>query len=412
MTQYMGPFRSGRGFRISKLSASYFRSIRQASVDLDSLTALVGPNSSGKSNTMDTLRFIKDALRFDLEAAISMRRGIRAVRYKTRHGRPPNIRMMIEATWKDCLITYAFVISSAPAQQWRVKREQVSVTHEARGPLHASIEDGVVSVRGEFSDQMAYGTSVEDLTLKSLYHILTHMYRQQAEKGERTPPSLRAVQALHISLRNMRFFHIFPRDIKEPQELGVSYPLDEYGTNLASVLRDLKKRYPSEAQRLEEELSHLVPHVSGIRITSAGGFLVTKLRHGDGPGNGQWFDLSQESDGTLRLLGLLTALCQQPAPSFLGIEEPEFAVHPGALTPLAELLQETSLRSQILLTTHSPEIMDQLPVDSLRVVDSVDRATTIARVSDHQVKAVKRKLFLPGELHRTEGLSQARQSGE
>lgn len=408
----MSRFGSARGFRISKLSASYFRSIRQASVDLDSLTALVGPNSSGKSNTMDVLRFVKDALRFDLEAAISMRRGFRAVRYKTRRGRPPDIRIAVEALWKDCSVEYVFVVSSDPSQHWRVKREKLSVEHERSDPLLVNIEDGKISVTGGLSDQIMFRPNAEDLTLKALYHILYQSFRQITGRSETAPLSIRAIRTLQIGLRNMRFFHIFPRDIREPQALSVSHPLDEYGTNLASVLRDMHKNNPSGARRLKDELRHLVPHISDIKVTSTGGFLVTKIRHEPGTGNGQWFDLSQESDGTLRLLGLLTALYQRPAPSFLGIEEPEFAVHPGALAPLAELLEETSSRSQILLTTHSPELMDQLPVDSLRVVNSIDRATTIEKVADHQVKAVKEQLFLPGELHRTEGLSQARQSGE
>ena len=361
---------------------------------------------------MDILRFIKDALRFDLEAAVSMRRGLRAVRYKTRRGRPPNIRIAIEALWKDCVVGYAFVIASDTTQRWRVKRETLSVRQETFDPIQVDIENGTIFVKGGLSDQITYRRSAEDLTLRTLYHILTQAYRQVAQKPETLPSSIRAVHALHLSLRNMRFFHIFPRDIREPQELSMPYPLDEYGANLASVIRDMQKKTPSVALRLKEELSQLVPQISDIRVTSTGGYLVTKLRHEDGTGKGPWFDLSQESDGTLRLLGLLTALYQRPAPSFLGIEEPEFAVHPGALAPLAELLEETSLRSQILLTTHSPELMDQLPVDSLRVVDSIDRATTIEKVSGHQVKAVKNKLFLPGELHRMEGLSQARQSGE
>lgn len=411
MTQYLSPARSARRFRISKLSASYFRSIRQGSVDLDSLTALVGPNSSGKSNTMDILRFVKDALRFDLEAAISMRRGFRAVRYKTRHGGSPDIRVAVEALWNDYSVKYTFVISSDPARHWQVKREQFSVSHETDDPLQVHIEGDNISVAGRLSDQIMYRASADDLTLKGLSYILPHAYRQIAGESAAIPPSIRAVRVLYMNLRNMRFFHIFPRDISEPQKLSTPHPLDEHGANLASVLRDMQK-HPSSLGQLKDALRHLVPYISDISVASTGGFLVTKLRHEDGTGTGRWFDLSQESDGTLRLLGLLTALYQQRAPSFLGIEEPEFAVHPSALIPLAELLEEASLRSQILLTTHSPELIDQLPVDRLRVVNSIDGATTIEKVADHQVKAVKEDLFLPGELHRMEGLSQARQSGE
>ena len=73
----MQGFGGQSAFQINKVWAKNFRSISDTSVDLDRLTVLVGPNASGKSNLLDLLRFIKDALRFDLEAAISVRHRFR-----------------------------------------------------------------------------------------------------------------------------------------------------------------------------------------------------------------------------------------------------------------------------------------------------------------------------------------------
>ena len=133
--------------------------------------------------------------------------------------------------------------------------------------------------------------------------------------------------------------------------------------------------------------------------------MVVELGHYDPSAESvTWFDLYQESDGTLRLLGLLTTLYQYPHLPFVGIEEPEFAIHPGALAALAEYLEEASQMTQIVITTHSPDLIDQLSVDSLRVVDAVSGVTTIGYVSKGQIEAVKQNLFSPGDLHRTEGL--------
>ena len=75
-------FRMTPDFRITRVWAKNFRSIADVSFELDPLTILVGPNASGKSNLLDILRFIKDALR-DLEVAVSRRQGIDGV---ARHG--------------------------------------------------------------------------------------------------------------------------------------------------------------------------------------------------------------------------------------------------------------------------------------------------------------------------------------
>lgn len=117
-----------------------------------------------------------------------------------------------------------------------------------------------------------------------------------------------------------------------------------------------------------------------------------------------WFDASQLSDRTLRLLGILTAIHQQPAPSLIAIEEPELTVHPGAAAVLCDELIEASQRMQVLVTTHSPELITRMPIESLRVVEATTDGTKIGRVSPEQIAAVKNELFSPGDLIRMEGL--------
>ena len=158
--------------------------------------------------------------------------------------------------------------------------------------------------------------------------------------------------------------------------------------------------------RLKESLGVMVQGITDLRIQLAGAYLVTELAHSDSDGNGstQWFDLSQESDGTLRLLALLTAMNQRPPIPLIGIEEPELAVHPGAMEALAEDIDEASRVSQIVLSTHSPELIDQFSIDDIRAVEMVNGATEAGNVSESQRNAIKDRLFSPGELHHMEGL--------
>lgn len=153
---------------------------------------------------------------------------------------------------------------------------------------------------------------------------------------------------------------------------------------------------------LKDSLSLLVPGVTDLDVASVGGYLVVRLKHQSGR-DGTWIDLSQESDGTIRLLGLLVALYQRDSLSLMGIEEPELTVHPGATAPLADLLNEASQRYQVIVTTHSPDLIDCLVdyriTESLRIVELVDGVTVVRGVADSQREAVQRHLFSPGELH-------------
>ncbi|MGE0710128.1 MAG: AAA family ATPase [Planctomycetota bacterium] len=120
----------------------------------------------------------------------------------------------------------------------------------------------------------------------------------------------------------------------------------------------------------------------------------------------KWFNSAQESDGTLRVAGIVSALLQDPPLPVIGIEEPELTVHAGAIPLLYDFIKQTCGRSQVLLTTHSPELLDLLDADEVRVVDRRDGETSVAPMEEQQRGAVKNGLLTLGDILRTEGVRQ------
>ena len=119
---------------------------------------------------------------------------------------------------------------------------------------------------------------------------------------------------------------------------------------------------------------------------------------------GKWFEAYQESDGTLRVAGIITALLQEPPVPVIAIEEPELTVHPGAIPLVADFLIQASRRSQVLVTTHSPELLDCVDASAVRVVSrSPERGTMVSPMSATQGEAVRRGLLSLGEVLRLEG---------
>lgn len=413
----MQRFRDKAPFQVTKVWARNFRSMADMSVDLDRLTVLVGPNASGKSNVLDVLRFIKDALRFDLEAAISMRNGMEAIQHKTSEGQSPDIELGLAA--KDermgYAVEYGFVFSGDLEKGVRVQEEFARIWNDALEEAEqVKIEKGTLiqpewmvdhpsqRVVSEITD---FGTS--DLAIRGFKRMWRMLVRltapgivQDMKTRDRTSHSL---DFFCQQILRMRFYHIFPNTIREPQMLGNAQPLDEDAGNLASVLRAIEKAGGSQTIRIRRALELLIPGISDLKIASLGGYWVISLKH-SGSHIEPWFDLAQESDGTIRLLGLLVALHQQESLPLMGLEEPELTVHPGVLSVLADLLNAASRRSQIIVTTHSPDLIDCLTdyrtVEPLRIVELRDGATVVRRVSGSQAEAVKENLFSPGELHR------------
>jgi predicted ATPase len=112
------------------------------------------------------------------------------------------------------------------------------------------------------------------------------------------------------------------------------------------------------------------------------------------------FDLSQESEGFRRFFAHLIALHQVPPKSLVTFEEPEKGLYPGALAALADQIKAFPMKSggQVILTTHSPLLLDHFEPEQIRVVDMENLQTKIGRVSQPQMEALHEQLETTGEL--------------
>nr|WP_290669821.1 AAA family ATPase [Ardenticatena sp.] len=208
------------------------------------------------------------------------------------------------------------------------------------------------------------------------------------------------------ALRAMSFYTLYPNTFREPAKPAMPYPLQDEGHNVASTLRSLRREDRKRYERIVKFLRAAVPGVEDVAVKQVGGYLVVEIRHAMHAKEDRRasFDLTQESDGTLRLLALFTALFQKPPRYVIGIEEPELNIHPGALPVLRDAIELACQESQILITTHSPELLSEFPPEVFRVVDLVDGITHVGPMSKYQLEVVREHLFTAGELFVREGL--------
>jgi predicted ATPase len=123
---------------------------------------------------------------------------------------------------------------------------------------------------------------------------------------------------------------------------------------------------------------------------------------GDPRGQPLTFLPASVSDGTLRVLGVLLAIYQRSRPPVLGIEEPESTVHPAAAEVLFDVIRHGTRWSQILVTTHSPELIEHkgVKVDELRAVEMKRGETVVTELDENSKQAIRNRLCTPGDLLR------------
>src|SRR5579862_9075980 len=372
---------------LTRVVLKNYKSIAACDVQFGPLTFLVGPNGAGKSNFLDALRFVTDSLRTSLEHALRDRGGINDVR--RRSGGHPNhfgLRLFFSLPSGE-VGHYAFRLGARPQGGFEVQNEECKIhSAGALGPSHYfRIKSGNV----EESSQAGPTASIDRLYLVSA-------------------SGLPAFRPIYEALSRMGFYSLNPERIRDLQSPDAGQLLARDGSNITSVLAQLKKLNPSRKQRIEEYLSKVVPGVHGVDVKVVGPKETLEFRQQVAGSKDPWrFLAANMSDGTVRALGILVALFQTGNGTgahvpLVGIEEPEIALHPAAAGLLLDGLREASRSTQVIVTSHSPELLDdaEIDADSLLSVYAESGSTHIAALDQAGRAAVMKRLYTPGELLR------------
>lgn len=357
-----------------------YRSIGKCDVRLGRLTYLVGANGAGKSNFIDALHLVADALTSSLDQALNTRGGLSEVRRRS-SGHPNNFSIRVEFDLAGEVGFYAFTVAGVKGGGFEVTAEKCSIGEKGKGPFY-EIDRGVIRAS---SEALLPALTKDRLALVAL-------------------SGLASFRPVFNALTSMSFYNLNPklmRDLQKPQEGRLLKPV---GENIASVIGHLERVCPAALETIQDYLQTVVPTVRGVSRLAVGPMETLEFRQ-DVPGaKDPWrFTAQNMSDGTLRALGVLTALFQSNqdfAPTIIGIEEPETALHPAASAALREALQKASRRAQVIVTSHSPELLDSPSVtdDQILAVVSDNGETKLARVDEASRNAIKNHLFSAGEL--------------
>ena len=379
---------------ITRVVLKNYKSIASCSVLLRPLIFLVGQNGSGKSNFLDALRLVNESLNTSLDHALRERGGINEVRRRS-SGHPTHFGIRLEFALPDATTGhYAFRVGAKPKGGFEVQCEECRIY--ARQALQEDKFYVVNSGQVADSNPRPLPPAADD----RLFLVAA--------------ASLPEFRPLYDCLTRMGFYNLNPDKIRDFQPPNAGEVLLRDGSNLASVLSLLSSDNPIAKGQVVDLLSKVVPGVVDVTSIHVGKKETLEFRQRVGENEAPWrFFAENMSDGTLRALGVLTALLQssngggRKSVPLVGIEEPEVALHPGAAGILRDALTSASRHTQVIVTSHSPDLLDDKSVsdDQILAVINNNGQTIIGPVDAGSRNSIRDRLFTAGELLRLNQLT-------
>lgn len=366
---------------IKRVMIDGYKSFQGFQVELRPLSVIFGPNAAGKSNLLDAIYLVAQAVTCrNLKEAFEGHRGL-----------PLESFYYGDSTYEELIkkdritLTFEVDVEISPLVQKKVSE---IISEKRRG---IDIGDGVP--RGITEKLLRYRLTIETLPKAGYLRVADERLaaiKHNGEEKKRTPFLERQGERLHLRMEgqahptyhqvgldhtiistslyephyphitafrmevaNWRVYYLEPKTLmREEVPVAEVAALGPRGENLAAFLNHLQNREPQAYETLNLTLKRILPNNPRIEVELLKeGRVGLRLME-----NGRWYSGRLISEGTLRLLGLLTAIHPISQATVVAYEEPENGVHPTRLKLMADLLKNavTDQGKQIIVTTHSP----------------------------------------------------------
>ncbi len=403
---------------IKRIMVSNFKSFDEINLDLSNFSVLIGANASGKSNFIQVFRFLRDLADFGLESAILMQSGTEYFR-NLNIGSSKNFSIEITCGIHEPYVvaerelevegyeaTYGFTLKFLGVRRFEVVEEKLLQKcnfyrrpEKGKGRREKLGEGKIVSNRKGTEVKISFrppkGVKIDQKDILQVY-----VTRQLITSAKMTPKALFSEnpylftvgRSLKNNMSNISTYDFDPRLSKKAQAITGKAELQEDGSNIAIVLKNIM-RSGNKRRRLFNLLRDTLPFIADLGIkTFVDKSLLFTLR--ESYSGKRFLPASLLSDGTINVAALTIALYFEEKPLVI-IEEPERNVHPYLISKIVNMMQEASKRTQVICTTHNPEIIKHVDLkDILLVSRAKDGFSCISR----PVEKEEIKLFLKKEM--------------
>jgi len=339
---------------LDRIEVAGYKSIEKLDLELAQLNVLIGANGAGKSNFVSLFGLLNDLYEKRLQVHVARAGGADALlHFGQKHTQEISISLHFGRNGYEARL--------APA---------------ATGGLFLAKESCWYTgfqLTSKYTVPLASGTMESGL----------------AEEASSTKG--RIAQHVEASLRSWKVYHFHDTStsarMKQPCDLGDNSFLRPDGANLAAFLYLLERTHPREFQQIVAAIQMVAPFFEGFQLRPDPLNPQKIQLEWRERGSDIYFNAYALSDGTLRFIALATLLLQPRPPTTVVIDEPELGLHPYAIVLLTSLFRSAAQRSQIILSTQSVTLVNQLRPEDVIVVDRTGSASTFRRPSEAEINS-------------------------
>lgn len=340
------------GTSLDKLTIQGFKSIQELKdFELTNLNVIVGANGAGKSNLIAFFKMLRSLIDGNLNRYVRDSGGAGDLLF---NGRKHTESMYFKTRFGTR--GYRFTLVPTPSDK-------------------CAIEDEARYYAGGHSGWWSLGDS-DDGKSKMVAEVLDKT--SDAKYSRPVFDAITSWQIYHFhdtsGTASMRHYEIV-------QDNKV---LREDASNIAPFLLKLKNDFQADYKAILNAIRLVTPFFDD--------FILEPRKSGDKEDvNISWYQKGSDypmqpyhlSDGSIRFICLATALLQPNPPSTIIIDEPELGLHPAAIVILGELIQQAAQRTQVIIATQSPALIDQFAIENIVVVNRKDGASTFERLNEN-----------------------------
>ncbi len=396
---------------IKRIHIENFKSFSEIDVELFPFNVVIGSNAAGKSNFISAFRFLRDIARYGVVNAISLQGGAEYIRNAKIGGRhdlvvrvnyePEPGREIVDRTSKggslfevqSCESTYEFALRfNMSGDGFTVTRDQLIIGCEiaACGNGRNRKEDKRIVGKGSIRvsserGEVQYTVDTPAGCLLTENDIIPLFFR-----GKKLPVRTLLLETFYgYPLPHLeKFFDriaIYDIDPKLPKKGAVitgKHELDENGGNLALVVKNILEN-PDKKRKFSNLLRDVLPFVEDFSVQK---FMDVSLILTMRERYAKSRDLPAAflSDGTIAIFAIIIALYFEEKPLII-IEEPVSHIHPFLIARLMRMMKEASGKKQVMVTTHSTEVVKYAALDDLLLVSRDSEGfSVISRPGDQE----------------------------